>query len=40
VMQPAVKDALENGIQAITTKQKTAEQIAKEMQDAVDKTKK
>lgn len=40
VMQPAVKDALENGIQAITTKQKTAEQVAKEMQDAVDKTKK
>ncbi|WP_248927285.1 extracellular solute-binding protein [Paenibacillus hamazuiensis] len=40
VMQPAVKDALENGIQAIITKQKTAEQIAKEMQDAVDKGKK
>jgi raffinose/stachyose/melibiose transport system substrate-binding protein len=40
VMQPGVKDSLENGIQAIITKQKTAEQIAKEMQDAVDKTKK
>jgi raffinose/stachyose/melibiose transport system substrate-binding protein len=40
VMQPAVKDALENGLQAITTKQKTAEQVAKEMQDAVDKSKK
>ncbi|MCZ8515180.1 extracellular solute-binding protein [Paenibacillus filicis] len=40
VMQPTVKDVIENGIQAITTKQKTAEQLAKEMQDAVDKTKK
>lgn len=40
VMPAAVKDTLENGIQAITTKQKTAEQIAKDMQDAMDKSKK
>jgi|GEM_PF-153993 len=40
VMQPAVKDAMENGLQAIITKQKTPEQIAKELQDAVDKSKK
>ncbi|WP_187273992.1 extracellular solute-binding protein [Paenibacillus sp. N3.4] len=36
-MHTTVKDVLMNGIQAITTKQKTAEQVAKEMQDAVDK---
>ncbi|WJH33634.1 extracellular solute-binding protein [Paenibacillus aurantius] len=40
VMPAAVKDVLENGIQAITTKQKTAEQLAKDMQDAQDKSKK
>ncbi|TDF93031.1 extracellular solute-binding protein [Paenibacillus piri] len=40
VMQPAVKDSIENGIQAIITKQKTAEQVAKELQEAVDKSKK
>jgi raffinose/stachyose/melibiose transport system substrate-binding protein len=40
VMPAAVKDAIENGLQAITMKQKTPEQIAKEMQDAMDKVKK
>ncbi|GAA3405932.1 extracellular solute-binding protein [Paenibacillus hodogayensis] len=35
----AVKDVFENGLQAITTKQKTAEQVAKEMQAAQDKAK-
>ncbi|WP_028560512.1 extracellular solute-binding protein [Paenibacillus pinihumi] len=37
VMQPALKDAMENGIQAILTKQKTPEQVAKELQDTMDK---
>jgi raffinose/stachyose/melibiose transport system substrate-binding protein len=32
-----VKDVIENGLQAITTKQKTAEQVAKEMQAAQEK---
>ncbi|MDD9268971.1 extracellular solute-binding protein [Paenibacillus sp. GCM10023248] len=40
VMPASVKDAIENGLQAITMKQKTPEQIAKEMQDAMDKVKK
>ncbi|MFC5447391.1 extracellular solute-binding protein [Paenibacillus aestuarii] len=40
VMPAGVKDAIENGLQAITMKQKTPEQIAKEMQDAMDKVKK
>ncbi|MDF2716306.1 MAG: hypothetical protein K0R28_3231, partial [Paenibacillus sp.] len=34
-----VKDVFENGLQAITTKQKTAEQVAKDMQAAQDKAK-
>ncbi|WP_245954388.1 extracellular solute-binding protein [Paenibacillus flagellatus] len=34
-----VKDVIENGLQAITTKQKTAEQVAKEMQAAQEKAK-
>jgi raffinose/stachyose/melibiose transport system substrate-binding protein len=40
VMPAAVKDSIENGLQAITMKQKTPEQIAKEMQDVMDKVKK
>lgn len=37
IMPAPVKDAIENGLQAITMGQKTPEQIAKEMQDAMDK---
>lgn len=40
VMPATVKDVIENGLQAITMKQKTPEQVAQEMQAAMDKVKK
>ncbi|NHN31448.1 ABC transporter substrate-binding protein [Paenibacillus agricola] len=40
VMPPTVKDVIENGLQAITMGQKTPEQIAQDMQAAMDKVKK